>query len=66
MTNQVKNYFKVYVKDNKGLKKIQLIPVLGMCVCTYTYVCIYTFLNKSYTFTFTLRTAICLAWFNIF
>jgi len=37
MTNQVKNCFKVYVKDNKGLKKTQLLQILGMRMCVYIY-----------------------------
>lgn len=48
MTNQVKNCFKVYVKDNKGLKKTQLIQILGMRICVYIYihVCVYTHIFK--------------------
>lgn len=50
MTNQVKNYCKVYVKDYKGLKDLTHsdIGYAYVCVCIYMYMfCIYIFLIKA-------------------
>lgn len=66
MTNQVKNYFKMYGRDYKGLKKTthSNFRHAYVYVCTYVYI---THLNKSCKFTFTLRIAIYLAWWlNLF